>query len=42
VVVNSYLEAAAKVDESEACCVLMSLGIVGPFETRKQGIPYPV
>jgi hypothetical protein len=25
----------------EACRVLMSRGIVGPFETRKEGIPYP-
>jgi hypothetical protein len=25
----------------EACRVLMSRGIVGPFETWKQGIPYP-
>jgi hypothetical protein len=25
----------------DACHVLMSRGIVGPVETRKQGIPYP-
>ena len=25
----------------EACRVLMSRGIIGPFETRKQGIAYP-
>jgi hypothetical protein len=40
-VVNSHLKPSAKVDESEACRVLMSRGIVGLFETRDPGIDYP-